>query len=63
MPWCCLRTRQASYSVVDVARSQEKGARYNQTVNVMWGKGQIASLHPAKLLFASIMHVSTLLLL
>ena len=54
---------EASYSFVDMARIQEKDATYNQTVNIMWGKGRTARPYPAKLLFAGIMHVSTLSLL
>ena len=38
------------YSVVETSQIREPHYAYNQTVNVLWGKGKDAKYFPAKLI-------------
>ena len=38
------------YSVVETSQIREPNYAYNQTVNVLWGKGKDAEYFPAKLI-------------
>ena len=52
---------EGKYSVVEKERIKEKHYAYNQTVNVLWGKGKDAEHYPGKLvLCGKLMHVHNL---
>ena len=42
------------YSVVETSQIREPHYAYNQTVNVLWGKGKDAVYFPAKLILCGI---------